>query len=416
METLNKKKILLFIPEFPALTETFIEREVSKLAESNSLQVAVLSLKVGKGTLSPNLINLVHYKRLTWIYSLKALKYLFLYPQRVAKAFWAVLFNENRTIKQTFYLFLKSLGYSAIFEEYNPDLLYFHFMSESSTIGLIASIVLNKEFAISAHAKDVLQEVGPVDENVELIESKVKFSKFITVCNQNAYKKLIKKCGTKYPKNIYLRYHGIDEKSLKERLKASPKPIGVPRKPILFSIGRFVEKKGFIYLVEAADILRNKGLDFRLYIAGAPGPLYEGIQDLISVLDLEEYVEIVGNGKGLSFDEILSYYKVTDIFVLPSINVDDSDADGIPNVLIESAMLNIPIVTTNAGSIEEFIKHNIEGYLVDQKDSNGLARGIEKVIRDDNLRETMVNTAHKKVIEMFDIDNNVNEIEKLLLI
>jgi glycosyltransferase involved in cell wall biosynthesis len=414
MATTNKKKILVFIPEFPGLTETFIEREVSKLAEIPSLQVEVLSLEKGKGALSDNLIEKTSYYRLDPITLVFGFKYFFLYPKRVLKAFLAILFNPNRLFKDTIYLFIKSLGYATIVEKYNIDLIYAHFMSESSTICLVISIVLNKELAISAHAKDVLQENGPADENVELIESKVKYAKFIAVCNEHAYKKLIKKCGIRYPKNIYLKYHGLDEKDLKEKLKKSPKLIDVPKKPILFSIGRFVEKKGFIYLIEATNILKEKNIDFKLYIAGAPGPLYAGVQDLITVLDLDDYIEIVGNGRGLSFEDILSYYRVSNVFVLPSINVGEADADGIPNVLIESALLNIPVVTTDAGSIEEFMTDK-EAMIVNQKDSKDLAKALEKIMSDERKRETLTTNAHKKAIEMFNSDTNIKEIEKLIL-
>ena len=250
---INKKKILVFIPEFPGLTETFIEREVSKLAKSPSLQVEVLSIKKGNGDLSDNLLSRVHYTRLEWRHSFIALKYFFIYPKRIFQSFFIAVANKNRNIVNNIYLFLKSLGYAVIFEKYKPDLIYSHFMSESSTVGLLVSIVLNTEFAVAAHAKDVLQEDGPIDENVELISQKVKYSKFISVCNKNAYQKLIKKANIKYPKNIYLKYHGIDEKWLKNKLKES-KELEIPKKFITFSIGRFVEKKGFVYLVEAANI------------------------------------------------------------------------------------------------------------------------------------------------------------------
>ncbi len=56
------KKILYFIPEFPKLTETFIEREVSKLVELNELDIQVLSVKKATGFLSPNLSTKVIYR------------------------------------------------------------------------------------------------------------------------------------------------------------------------------------------------------------------------------------------------------------------------------------------------------------------------------------------------------------------
>lgn len=414
MVMVNKKKVLIFIPEFPGLTETFIEREVSKLAESNSLQVTVLSIKKGAGTLSDMSRNVTKYIELTWEDALLSSKYFLLYPLRVFKALLIVLKNKNRTLLENIYLFLKSVGYTNAFEKHHPDIIYAHFMSEPSTICLVSSIILNKDYAISAHAKDVLQEVGPISENVELINAKVTQAKFIAVCNDNAYKKLLKKCEIKYPKNIYLKYHGIDDIWLKEKLKLATGPFK-PKKPILISIGRFVEKKGFTYLLEAAHLLKEKEIEFKLYIVGAPGPLYDGIKDMLKVLELSDVVEIVGEGEGVSFDEILGYYKVADIFVFPSVNVSLGDADGIPNVLIEAAFLNIPIITTDAGSITDFITDKKEGLIVAQRDSRDLARSLEKLLDNKELQKKLAKNAHTKALELFNIDTNVKEIEKLLL-
>jgi hypothetical protein len=47
-----KKRILVFIPEFPVLTETFIERELEKLNEYESIDLVIFSLKKGRGDVS----------------------------------------------------------------------------------------------------------------------------------------------------------------------------------------------------------------------------------------------------------------------------------------------------------------------------------------------------------------------------
>ena len=62
MET--KKRVLVFIPEFPVLSETFIERELSELVERGNVELVVFSIKKGIGYLSENLKTRVLYKRL----------------------------------------------------------------------------------------------------------------------------------------------------------------------------------------------------------------------------------------------------------------------------------------------------------------------------------------------------------------
>ena len=69
----GKKRVLIFIPEFPALTETFIEREISKLVERGNVDVNVISLKKGRGRLSSNIKDKVTYKRLDTLTNISAL-------------------------------------------------------------------------------------------------------------------------------------------------------------------------------------------------------------------------------------------------------------------------------------------------------------------------------------------------------
>lgn len=384
-----KKKVLIFIPEFPVVTETFISREVSKLVERGNLDVVILSLKRGEGTFLEGLENKVVYKRLDVLNLLLGLSYLITRPRRV--------FDTFNLIRNP-YLFLKSLGYSKIFSRYNPDVIYSHFLSEFSTIALAASKLLNVQLAVSAHARDVL-------ENAELVKEKVKYSKFITICNENAWRKVIKLSGVDIPNNVYRVYHGIDEKDLQGGKKIEKQSI-----PVIYSIGRLVQKKGLTYLVKASKILKEKGIEHKVYIAG-PGPLFDELKGIISKYELNDCVELLG---GVSFDEILGFFKAADMFVLPSIDTEMGDADGIPNVLIEAALLRVPIITTNAGGISEFIS-STEGIVIPQRDSKTLAMAIEKLISDSDFAQDLLQNAYTKAKEMFDLNTNVAEIERLLL-
>ena len=69
----SKKKILFYVPEFPAQTQTFIEREISQLLKRGNLDVWVLSLLRGKGSFSYEpLKDRVIYHRLTVLESFYA--------------------------------------------------------------------------------------------------------------------------------------------------------------------------------------------------------------------------------------------------------------------------------------------------------------------------------------------------------
>ncbi len=264
---MSKKKVLIFIPEFPALTETFIEREVSKLVESENLDVSVFSLKKGKGRMSDLTRQHLKYPRLSVFSFVCGLFFYLSHISKISVAFNTIKNNPNRSFFGSGYLLLKSLGYSYLFSKYKPEIIFAHFMSESSTICLVASIILNVPLVISAHAKDVLQTTGSnISENAELIIEKVSHAKFVFICNKYAYAKVLEVCGKDNLPNVLLRYHGIDYVSLLKEFESVVAPSVSTDLPILFTIGRFVEKKGFTYLVDAVKSLKDSKIDFHLYI------------------------------------------------------------------------------------------------------------------------------------------------------
>ena len=73
---MSKKKVLIFIPTFPVLTETFIEREVSQLAKSDKLDLVVVSMKKGSGVLSEASEKVTSYQRLDREHFLKGFSYI----------------------------------------------------------------------------------------------------------------------------------------------------------------------------------------------------------------------------------------------------------------------------------------------------------------------------------------------------
>ena len=82
-----KKRILVFIPEFPVLTETFIERELEKLNEYEGIDLVIFSLKKGRGDISDSLKKKVVYDRLSFGDIFATILYFFLHFSELRKIF-----------------------------------------------------------------------------------------------------------------------------------------------------------------------------------------------------------------------------------------------------------------------------------------------------------------------------------------
>jgi glycosyltransferase involved in cell wall biosynthesis len=387
-----KKKILVFIPTFPVLSETFIEREVDGLVRSRRLNVEVVSLKKGTEFRSEKAEGVTTHYRLNVVDACLGLLYFLTSPTRTIEAWKTLGFSRV-------YLFLKSLGYSRVFAKFKPDFIYAQFLSEPSSIALVVSIILDVPLGISAHARDVL-------EYPDLVREKVSRAKFITFCNKNALNKAVELSGMENPPNMKLIYHGVNPDDLKQ----DPNGLVGSFTNFVFSVGRLTEKKGFKYLIAASEILKSRGVLHTIYIAGG-GPLHGGLNALIQSKNLRKNVVLLG---ATAFSEVVAYHHAADVYVQPSVDVSSGDAEGITNGLIEAALVKVPIVATDAGSFTDFLDDSIS-VMVPQRDSQALADGIEKLLKDKTLRSEVRNAAYERASEMFDIGKSIRGIEELIL-
>jgi glycosyltransferase involved in cell wall biosynthesis len=403
MEQSNKKRILVFLPEFPVLTETFIARDLEMLVSSEMLEVEIVALKKGAGELSPELAKHFHRSRLNIIDLFFSLKYFLLKKEKVAELKRIIQGDLTKNSWQKFYLLWKSLGYTNILKNYHPDEIHAHFYSDFSSLAMFVAIILDLPFSVSAHARDVL-------EYPHLPKTKAKRAKFVTVCNKNAYERLLK-ISQADPQKVHLIHHGLNAEKLFPEGSSKPRENGL----IFMGGTRLTAKKGIEDMMAASSILKRRGIDHKVVLIG-PGEDFQQWQDKIRELDLSGTFKILGEGQGAPFSQIAPYYLKADLFVLPLTKSVKGDEDGIPNAIIEAALAKAPIITTDAGSVGELIIDDLTGVVVPQKNPERLATEIEKLLFDREKKERLGNAAHHKAMEMFDQEKNIRKLESLLLL
>lgn len=404
-----KVKLLVFVPTFPVFTETFIERELAKLVARENLDVTVLALKNGTASITETLKPCVTYKELKLLTFFEVVTKSFLvYLAMLPKLAGAYKLLQDSTsvspksaFAKIFLLFRVCAFYAPLIKTFTPDFILVQFFSEMSTVAMLVAYFLNIPYAISAHARDVF-EFG------EYATSKVKTAKFISICNKKALESCILQSGVANPKNVILRYHGIDFAKYPETLFEPTKPLK------LLTIARYTEKKGHRYLLEACNMLKAQGVDFTLELIGGGGELYAETKELVSQLGLTTQVHFVNDGKEISFEETLPYFKSAQIYVFPSIVSAAGDSDGIANVLVEAALFKLPVVATNAGSTTELIEHGVTGLVVAQKDPKALAEAIMQLATKPAVRESLATQNYLKAKKMFDLDKNIADLEKMI--
>lgn len=171
----------------------------------------------------------------------------------------------------------------------------------------------------------------------------------------------------------------------------------------LISLSRLVEKKGYPYLIEACQILKEKHIPFTCEIGGYG--IQEGqLLDMIEKYNLTDRVRLIGS---VAHEKVAPFLQTGSVFILPSIRGCDNNMDGIPNVLMEAMASRIPVISTKLSGIPELVENGVNGITVPEKDANALAEAIVKIKNDIDFTNRIRKNGRKKVEEKFNLEKNV---------
>jgi glycosyltransferase involved in cell wall biosynthesis len=186
--------------------------------------------------------------------------------------------------------------------------------------------------------------------------------------------------GPELADKVELGYHGVDVDKFAQRLDEPSGDV-----PVILSVGRLVQKKGFADLIDALAILKDRGTPFRTLIVGG-GPERANLKAQIERLGLDAHVSLLGT---VSQETLVGIYKEATLFTLACRILDDGDRDGIPNVLMESMSTGLPVVTTPISGIPEVIRSGENGLLVPERDVSALASALDLLLHDAGLRQRL---------------------------
>jgi glycosyltransferase involved in cell wall biosynthesis len=175
------------------------------------------------------------------------------------------------------------------------------------------------------------------------------------------------------------------------------------QEPKVLFLSRLHPKKGVELLLAAAKILRERGLAFRLAVAGDGDPEYEQtLRELSRRLGLDEIVTFLGLVKGTLK---LSVYQASDLFVLPT------SQENYGLVLPESLACGTPAITTRGVDIWRELQD--AGVEIVDRTPDALANAIESLLCDEPRRRALSARGRSWVAERLDPDRLAEQYEQL---
>lgn len=395
------KSILYIVSVFPSTSATFVLNEILTL-KKEGFNIEIASLRKPKGEIYQNgvenfnnIIYIPHIKQGildTVSLVLSNIIYCIKYPRRYFRVFKYISHKRN---KRLWYDFLRAIHLDLQLEKLKIDHIHSQFAHSPTNIAYLLNLLSGRKYSYTCHAVDIF-----VPNNRILLEEQLEQSSFaITISHFNI----------KYIENIINNKSLVDKFEIVRcgidynKFKPKVRKIKGDEKINIFSVGRFVEKKGFIYLIEALRKIREENIDFVCNIVG-DGPLYMEIAQKIKEYNLKENVKLIG---AVGSSEVRDYLKNSDIFVLPCIQAKNGDMDGIPVSLMEAMAFEIPVISTNLSGIPELIEHEVSGLIVEPKNYKQLKQAIMKLIESESLRKQYGQNARIKIINEYSLEDNI---------
>lgn len=164
----------------------------------------------------------------------------------------------------------------------------------------------------------------------------------------------------------------------------------IKKKNYLLCVGRLEKQKAFQYAIQAFAVISKEFPEIRLKIVGY-GSMKNELKRIACELDILDRIDFEGFQ-----NDMTSYYVYARATILTSIY------EGYPNVLVESIMLNTPVVAFDCKSgPNEIIQEKVNGFLVNYKDTSDL---INK------LRMSLISEYDSKKMEESIRKNTISEV------
>ena len=179
--------------------------------------------------------------------------------------------------------------------------------------------------------------------------------------------------------------------------------------PVIVSIGRLIEKKGFHDLIEACRLLRERGVEFRCEIIGE-GPLESALREQITALGLTSMVALTGP---LPQREVIDRLAHSAVFVLPCVAEAGGGMDNLPTVVMEAMAAGLPVVSTRVGGVPEMVRDGSTGFLVSEHDLASLAEAIGRLLADRPFARSLGEAGRRRAAELFAIDKSARDLSAL---
>jgi len=207
--------------------------------------------------------------------------------------------------------------------------------------------------------------------------------------NARTVKDLVARTEMFPAERIEVIYNGVILQPPNGQGMRSRRDFGIPEDvPVIGLVANLRPVKRVDRLLSAVSMMQNK----KVHV------LITGFGELLE--ELESQAQSLGISDRVHFHHVIGVYHVLKICDIGALT---SESEGLSNVLIEYALSGLPTVAFDIGGNSEVVIDNETGFVVPDGDIKTLAAKFDRLLENDDLRQSMGEKARKLATDKFDV-------------
>lgn len=398
---LNKMKVAYLTSQYPKVSHSFIRREILAL-ETKNIEVSRISVRGWDGELVDP-VDIAEREKTQYV---------------LQNGIAALLSATAKVFLNTPLCFFKTLGlaiklgiradrswpYHLVYvleacqvllwlQQSKAQHMHVHFGANATEVALLVRTLGGPSYSFTIHGPEEFDK----PEFIKIAE-KINGSAFVVAISSYCRSQIFRWIPYAQWSKVKEVHCGIEEAF------HNISPVPITAKPALVCIGRICEQKGQLLLIDAANILAKKGIDFEL-VLGGDGEMRQEVEAQIKRHGLNDKVRITG---WISSDQVRNEVLNAKALVLPSF------AEGLPVVIMEAMALRRPVISTYIAAIPELVISGVNGFLFPAGDVDALADTLEKFLALPNEQlSQMGELAYRRVLERHSASTEANKLAQL---
>jgi colanic acid/amylovoran biosynthesis glycosyltransferase len=268
--------------------------------------------------------------------------------------------------------------------------LHVHFGSQVATVAWIVHKLFPVTYSMTIHGPDEFYQAGRM-----MLSQKVAGAKFVFCISEFARSQLMLLSEPAHWPKLIIAPLGVDPEDF-QRAAEPPEDTAFR----ILCVARYAPAKGIDILMQAAARLRQQGHNLVVRIVG-DGPDRRRLASLCKTLG--NPCDLLGPAPRTVVPDLLAS---SDAFVLPSF------AEGVPVSLMEAMAAGVPCVSTRIAGIPELIRDEVDGILVPPGNVDELAAAILRLMKEPGLRTRLAETARRRVEQKYNLTRNVDHLAR----